>query len=138
MDVAKAGDLVAKVVQRQRRRAEADGHDAHPVTAAQDKLKESTKNATSSSQARRQGTGRQDRDAQKALARCRSRVGGQAEAYGKTSAGAQDRFRVAVENLRESDRREAAADPHKVTNKAAISSTRCRTAPALAAGSPRS
>jgi hypothetical protein len=30
------------------------------------------------------------------------RVGGQAAAYGKTSAGAQDRFRVAVENLRES------------------------------------
>lgn len=40
--------------------------------------------------------------ATEALGALQQRFAGQAEAYGKTTAGAQDRFRVAVENLQES------------------------------------
>jgi len=40
--------------------------------------------------------------AQEGLAAAQKAFGGQAESYGKTAAGAQDRFRVASENLKES------------------------------------
>ena len=39
--------------------------------------------------------------AQEAIAEAQKRFGGQAEAYGKTAAGAQERFGVAIENLQE-------------------------------------
>lgn len=41
-------------------------------------------------------------NSQRALGLLQDKVGGQAAAYGKTAAGAQDRFKVAVENLQES------------------------------------
>jgi hypothetical protein len=72
IDVAKAGQLVGKV---------ASGN----VTALARYGIQIDKNATSS----------------QALAELQKRFAGQAEAYGKTAAGAQDRFRVAVENLEE-------------------------------------
>src|SRR3954466_1740952 len=71
-----------------------------PVTTAQAKLKESTKHATAQQTPAAKGADR-TATAQKALGELQKRLGGQAEAYGKTAAGAQDRFRVAVENLQE-------------------------------------
>jgi hypothetical protein len=100
MDVAKAGELVAKVHNGNVGALKRMGIAITPVTAAQDKLKESTKHATAE-QTRAAKEADKTATAQKALGELQKRLGGQAEAYGKTSAGAQDRFRVAVENLRE-------------------------------------
>jgi hypothetical protein len=100
MDVAKAGDLVAKVYNGNVGALKRMGISLTPVTTAQDKLKESTKHATVE-QTRAAKEADKTATAQKALALLQKRVGGQAEAYGKTAAGAQDRFRAAVEHLRE-------------------------------------
>jgi hypothetical protein len=72
IDVAKAGQLVARV---------ADGQ----VTALNRYGAGVDKNATK----------------QEALAQLQQKFAGQADAYGKTAAGAQERFGVAVENLEE-------------------------------------
>jgi hypothetical protein len=101
MDVGKAGELVAKIHAGNVGALKRLGIAIAPVTAAQDKLKESNKHATVEQQ-RAAKEADKTATAQKALGELQKRVGGQAAAYGKTSAGAQDRFRVAVENLRES------------------------------------
>lgn len=72
MDVAKAGELVAKVAGGNTGILKRYGVQVD-------------KNATS----------------QEALAALQKKFAGQAEAYGKTTAGAQDRFNVAIENLQE-------------------------------------
>src|SRR4051812_18219823 len=72
IDVARAGQLVGKV---------ASGN----VTALARYGIQIDKNSTS----------------QQALAELQRRFAGQAEAYGKTAAGAQDRFSVAIENVQE-------------------------------------
>jgi len=71
-----------------------------PTTDAVDRLKASTKSATKEQMAAAEA---QDKVAnqQKAIALLQKNFGGQAEAYGKTSAGAQERFGVAIENLQE-------------------------------------
>jgi hypothetical protein len=89
-----------------------------PVTTAQDKLRESTKHATVE-QTRAAKEADKTATAQKALGELQKRVGGQAAAYGKTASGAQDRFRVAVENLRERLGKALLPDLTKVTNKVA-------------------
>jgi hypothetical protein len=118
MDVAKAGDLVAKVFSGNVGALKRMGIAITPVTAAQDKLKESTKHATVE-QTRAAKEADKTATAQKALGELQKRVGGQAAAYGKTSAGAQDRFRVAVENLREAVGAKLLPIITKVTTKAA-------------------
>lgn len=72
MDVSKAGDLVAKVY-------------AGNTNALKRYGVQVEKGAT----------------VQEAVAAAQAKFGGQAEAYGKTAAGAQERFQVAVENLQE-------------------------------------
>jgi hypothetical protein len=57
--------------------------------------------------------------AEEALAAAQRKFAGQAQAYGKTSAGAQDRFRVAVENLREAVGAKLLPVLTKLTTKAA-------------------
>jgi hypothetical protein len=118
MDVARAGDVVAKAFNGNVGALKRMGVTLQPVTAAQDKLKASTKNATVEQV---KAAKEQDRVAtgQKAIAELQRRVAGQAQAYGKTSAGAQDRFRVAVENLRESVGAKLLPILTKVTTKAA-------------------
>jgi hypothetical protein len=72
LDVAKAGDLVAKVM------------------------------AGNTSALSRYGIVlKENSTAQEALTELQRRFSGQAEAYGKTAAGAQDRFNVSLENLKE-------------------------------------
>jgi hypothetical protein len=118
MDVAKAGDLVAKVYNGNVGALKRMGIALNPVTTAQDKLKESTKHATVEQQ-RAAKEADKTATAQKALAALQKRVGGQAEAYGKTSAGAADRFKVAIENLRENVGAKLLPVLTKLTNKAA-------------------
>lgn len=100
IDVAKAGEVVAKVYNGQVGALKRLGISIDPITAAQDKLKASTKHATdqqidAAKAADKQAT------AQKAIAALQQRVSGQAKAYGETQKGASDRAAVAFENLQE-------------------------------------
>jgi hypothetical protein len=100
IDAAKAGDILAKVHNGNVGALKRMGVAIEPVTAAQDRLRESNKKATVE-QVRAAKEADKTATAQKALGELQKRVGGQAEAYGKTAAGAQERFGVAVENLQE-------------------------------------
>lgn len=100
IDVSKAGELVGKVMNGNVNVLKRYGVAVTPVTTAQDKLRESHDKVTvaqmrSAKEADKQAT------VQRALAAAQKAFGGQAEAYGKTSAGAMDRAGVAVENLQE-------------------------------------
>lgn len=100
MNLAGAQSLIARVYNGSFNGLKKLGIAITPVTTAQDKLKESTKHATIE-QTRAAKASDATATRQKALAQLQKQFGGQAVAYGKTAAGAQDRFRVAVENLRE-------------------------------------
>jgi hypothetical protein len=71
------------------------------VTTAQDALKESGKKATVE-QMKAAKAADDTATRQSAIAALQKQYAGAAEAYGKTAAGASDRFKVAVENLQES------------------------------------
>lgn len=101
IDVAQAGQILAKVYGGQTnalKRLIGEGVD--PVTAAQDRLKATTKNATTE-QINAAKAADKTATVQKALGLVQQKLGGQAEAYGKSAAGAQERFGNAVENLQE-------------------------------------
>jgi murein DD-endopeptidase MepM/ murein hydrolase activator NlpD len=77
------------------------GIDLQPVTAAQDALRASGEKVTF--QQREQAKAADElATKQAAIAALQQQYAGAAERYGNTAAGAQDRFRVAVENLQES------------------------------------
>lgn len=100
IDVTKAADLLGKVHAGNTAVLKRYGIAFDPVTKAQDKLKESNKNATAE-QVKAAKAADKQATSQKALAELQRRFGGQAEAYGKTAAGAQERFGVAIENVEE-------------------------------------
>jgi hypothetical protein len=89
-----------------------------PVTKAQDKLRESTKDAT-----KEQVDAAKKADLvasrQKALAALQDQFGGQARAYGRTQQGALDRVKVAWENLLETLGQKLAPTVTKVANRIA-------------------
>lgn len=100
IDASKAGAMLSKVHAGNVTALNKMGIAVEPVTAAQDRLKASTEKATdeqikAAKAADKAATG------QKGIAELQKRFGGQAEAYGKTAAGAQDRFAVALENVQE-------------------------------------
>lgn len=100
MDLAKAQSLLARVYNGSFTGLKRLGIAIEPVTTAQDALKRKTDDATDAQKrAAKQADDLATR--QKAIAKLQEQFGGQAEAYGKTAAGAQDRFRVALENLQE-------------------------------------
>lgn len=101
MDVTKAGELVAKVAGGNVGILSRYGVSFDAVTTAQDKLKASAQKYTPEQLKAAQAADKQA-TSQKALGVLQSRFAGQAEAYGKTSAGAYDRLGVASENLQES------------------------------------
>lgn len=101
IEVAKAGEILAKAATGNATALKKLGVSFAPVTTAQDALKASTKHATAEQIAAAKASDK-TATAQGALALLQTKYGGQAEAYGKTAAGAQDRFKVAVENLQES------------------------------------
>lgn len=76
------------------------GVEIPPVTAAVDALKASHDKATAAQLAAAKAADQQA-TRQQALALLQKQFAGQAEAYGKTSAGAQERLKVATENLQE-------------------------------------
>lgn len=100
MDVAKAGQLVSKVMAGNTSALSRYGIILKPVTTAQDALAGSSKKVTTE-QRRAAVEADKQASAQKALAVLQQRFSGQAEAYGKTTAGAVDRMHVAFENLGE-------------------------------------
>lgn len=100
MELAGAQSLLARVYNGSFTGVKRLGIAIEPVTKAQDALKESTKHATVE-QERAAKAADKTATRQAALAALQKSFGGQAEAYGKTAAGAQARFRVAVENLQE-------------------------------------
>jgi hypothetical protein len=100
IDVTKAADLLGKVHAGNTAVLKRYGIAFDPVTKAQDKLKESNKKATAEQIAAAKATDK-TATSQKAIAELQKRFGGQAAAYGKTAAGASDRFHVALENVEE-------------------------------------
>jgi hypothetical protein len=100
LDVARAGDVVGKVLSGNVGVLRRYGIAFTPVTAAQDKLRESTKHASAEQVAAAKAADK-TASSQAALAQLQRRFAGQAAAYGKTAAGAQERFQVATENLKE-------------------------------------
>lgn len=98
--LAQSQSLVARVYNGAYMGLKRLGISFKPVTDAQDKLKDSTKHATRAQiEAAKKADDLASR--QKAIALLQKNFGGQAAAYGKTQAGAMDRFKVAVENLEE-------------------------------------
>jgi murein DD-endopeptidase MepM/ murein hydrolase activator NlpD len=98
IDVASAGQLVGKIFAGNTRVLKSLGIQLDPVTKAQDKLKESTKHATD--EQKRAAVAEDKRaTAQKAIALLQQKLGGQAEAYGKTTAGSLDKMKAAVDRL---------------------------------------
>jgi rare lipoprotein A (peptidoglycan hydrolase) len=96
--VADAGQLVGKIFAGNTRVLKSLGLSLDPVTKAQDKLKESTKHA--SDEQKRAAVAEDKRaTAQKAIALLQQKLGGQAEAYGKTTAGSLDKMKAAVDRL---------------------------------------
>jgi len=100
MDVAKAGELVAKVHAGNVGPLKRLGIEFEKSTANVDKLKETNKKYTPEQLKAAQAADKQA-NSEKALGLLRDRLKGQAEAYGKTTAGATDRAKVAMENLGE-------------------------------------
>jgi hypothetical protein len=100
IDVTKAADLLGKVHAGNTGILKRYGIALDPVTKAQDRLKESNKHATVEQIKAAKATDKQAAS-QQAIAELQKRFGGQAEAYGKTAAGAQERFGVALENVEE-------------------------------------
>jgi hypothetical protein len=100
IDVTKAAELLGKVHNGNVAVLKRYGIAFDPVTKAQDRLKESNKKATAEQIAAAKATDK-TATSQKAMAELQKRFGGQAEAYGKTAAGASDRFHVALENVEE-------------------------------------
>jgi hypothetical protein len=101
IDVAKAGLLVAKAYDGNVGALKRYGVSITPVTKAQDELRASGDKVTVA-QARAAKESDKQATAQAALAAAQKAFAGQAEAYGKTTAGAADRSKVAFENLGES------------------------------------
>lgn len=100
MDLATAGTLVAKVADGNVRVLKSLGIAYTPVTTAVDALKEKTGNASKSQLEHAKAVDKAT-NAHRALALLQKATGGQAETYGKTSAGQMDRFKVSIENLKE-------------------------------------
>ena len=100
IDVAKAAEMVAKVYNGNVGVLKRMGIAFEPVTAAQDRLRATTKKATDE-QVRAAKEADKQATSQSALALLQGKFAGQAEAYGKTTAGALDRAKVASENLGE-------------------------------------
>jgi hypothetical protein len=100
IDVTKAADLLGKVHAGNTAVLKRYGIAFDPVTKAQDKLKDSNVKATAE-QVKAAKAADKTASSQKAIAELQKRFGGQAEAYGKTAAGASDRFHVALENVEE-------------------------------------
>lgn len=100
IDVARAGELVAKIHAGNVGPLRRLGLEFTKTTDNVDKLKESNKNATPI-QLRLAQSLDQSANSQKALALLTNTFRGQAEAYGKTTAGSVDRANVAFENLQE-------------------------------------
>jgi hypothetical protein len=100
IDVTKAAELLGKVHNGNVAVLKRYGIAIDPITKAQDKLKESNKKATVEQIAAAKATDK-TATSQKAIAELQKRFGGQAAAYGKTAAGASDRFHVALENVEE-------------------------------------
>jgi hypothetical protein len=99
-DLAGAQSLLARVYNGSYTGVKRLGIAIEPVTKAQDALKASTKNATEE-QIKAAKAADKAATSQAAIAKLQKAFGGQAEAYGKTAAGAQERLSVAVENLQE-------------------------------------
>jgi hypothetical protein len=96
--VADAGALIGKVYAGNTRVLKSLGLQLDPVTKAQDKLKASTKHATD--EQKRAAVAEDKRaTAQKAIALLQGKLSGQAEAYGKTTAGSLDKMKAAVDRL---------------------------------------
>lgn len=100
MDVAKAGVLVGKVMDGNVGALTRYGISVKPVTAAQDHLRDSVKNATVEQQRAAKEADKQA-TAQKGLGLLQEKFAGQAKAYGQTTSGSVDRLGVAFENLQE-------------------------------------
>lgn len=99
-DLAGAQSLLARVYNGSFMGLKRLGIAFEPVTAAQDKLKASTDKASASQlDAAKKADFRASRE--KAIAALQKSFGGQAEAYGRTTAGSVDRASVAFENLKE-------------------------------------
>jgi hypothetical protein len=98
IDVASAGALIGKVYAGNTRVLKSLGLQLDPVTKAHDKLAASTKHATD--EQKRAATAEDKRaTAQKAIALLQGKLSGQAEAYGKTTAGSLDKMKAAVDRL---------------------------------------
>jgi len=100
MEVAKAGELVGKVAGGNTGILSRYGLAVKPVTDAQDALAKTTGKVTVE---QRKAAVETDKQAtvQAGLAALQQKFSGQAEKYGKTTAGAVDRSKVAFENLGE-------------------------------------
>ena len=98
IDVASAGQMVGRVYAGNVRVLKSLGITLDPVTKAQDKLKESTKHATDE-QKRAAVAADKTATSQKAIGLLQQKLGGQAKAYGDTTAGSMDKFKAAVDRL---------------------------------------
>lgn len=99
MDLASAAILVAKAHDGNTGALKRLGISITPVTAAVDKLRESHTKATYAQEQAAKATDK-NATAQKVLAEFQQKYTGQADAYGKTSAGAAAKFNAALENLK--------------------------------------
>lgn len=100
MDVAKAGELVAKIHAGNIGPLKRLGIEFDKNTTSVDRLKESKRKYTKDELDAAKAADKQA-DSQRALGVLQDRLKGQAEAYGKTTAGSVDRANVAFENLEE-------------------------------------
>ncbi len=100
MDVARAGDLVAKVHSGNVGVLRRLGIEFHKTTDEQDRLKKNIKDYTPAQLAAAKASD-EHADSTRALGLLQRRFAGQAEAYGKTTAGSMERAQVAAENLGE-------------------------------------
>jgi hypothetical protein len=100
LDLTKSADLIGKVHAGNIGVLKRYGIAIDPVTTAQDRLKASTSKATDE-QKRAAKAADTAATSTKAIGELQKRFAGQAEAYGKTNAGAVDRFKVAFQNLEE-------------------------------------
>jgi hypothetical protein len=101
IELEAATQIVAKAQLGQLGALKRIGIEIPKVTAAQDALKASG-DTVSDSQMKAAKAADELSTRQAALASLQKQYAGASEAYGNTAAGAQDRFRVAVENLQES------------------------------------
>jgi hypothetical protein len=136
IDVAKAGELVAQGPRRQHRRPQALRHRVparhRRAGQAQGQRREVHRRADAAAKATDKAA-----TSHKALGELQKRFSGQAEAYGKTAAGAQERFGVAVENLQEKLGSKLLPTVTRVTGGVATSSPAWTPARAPAAASPQ-